>query len=284
MNQTPPNPTLLGFDDVLKFLVQELSPNDPVGAAWILSSIAAAGVKLRTLRFIQEHSSPEVSPALLDIGAQVGSLVIYATRLGMRVSAVDLPDFFEKFSKPSLQCGVDYKPCDITTNPLPFAGESFDYVSYLDVIEHHPHSPKRVLEEIRRVLKPGGCVIVSTPNQASIYNRLTLLTGGSVADPFDYFFESTAQMTPYPGHHREYVRAELQSALGASGFRVLECQVIDEDVRAALMHMGREQNGNFFPQLWRHRKDVGPAALGRIWSLLGLPFGRVLWAAAEKTR
>jgi len=141
-----------------------------------------------------------------------------------------------------------------------------------------------VLEEIRRVLKPGGCVIVSTPNQASIYNRLTLLTGGSVADPFDYFFESTAQMTPYPGHHREYVRAELQSALGASGFRVLECQVIDEDVRAALMHMGREQNGNFFPQLWRHRKDVGPAALGRIWSLLGLPFGRVLWAAAEKTR
>jgi len=139
MNQTPPNPTLLGFDDVLKFLVQELSPNDPVGAAWILSSIAAAGVKLRTLRFIQEHSSPEVSPALLDIGAQVGSLVIYATRLGMRVSAVDLPDFFEKFSKPSLQCGVDYKPCDITTNPLPFAGESFDYVSYLDVIEHHPH-------------------------------------------------------------------------------------------------------------------------------------------------
>jgi 2-polyprenyl-3-methyl-5-hydroxy-6-metoxy-1,4-benzoquinol methylase len=55
------------------------------------------------------------------------------------------------------------------------------------VIEHHSHSPKRVLEEIRRVLKPGGCVIISTPNQASIYNRITILTGGSVADPFDYF-------------------------------------------------------------------------------------------------
>src|SRR5579863_3382804 len=265
MNQAPPNPTLEGFDEVLKLLVRELSVNDPEREAWILSSIAAAGVKPRTLSFILEHSSPQLSPALLDIGAQIGSLVIYAARLGMRSSAVDLPDFFEKFAQASLKCGVDYRPCDITTSALPFADDSFDYVSYLDVIEHHPHSPKRVLEEIRRVLKPGGCVIISTPNQASIYNRITLLMGRSVSDPFDYFFESTAQMTPYPGHHREYVRPELQSALAASGFRVLDCQVIDEDVRAALMLMRRERNGNLFPELWRHRKDLGPAALGRIW-------------------
>jgi 2-polyprenyl-3-methyl-5-hydroxy-6-metoxy-1,4-benzoquinol methylase len=282
MDQAAPHPTLEGFDEVLKLLVRELSPNDPKGETWILNSIAAAGVKLRTLRFIQEHTPPKVSPALLDIGAQVGSLVIYAARLGMRSSAVDLPDFFDKFSRASLKCGVDYRACDITTSPLPFADNSFDYVSYLDVIEHHPHSPKRVLEEVRRVLKAGGRVIISTPNQASIYNRITLLTGGSVSDPFDYFFEDTAQMTPYPGHHREYVRAELQSALAASGFRVLECHVIDEDVRAALMLMKREQNGNRFSRLWRHRKDLGPPVLGRVWSLLGLPFGRVLWAVAEK--
>ena len=91
-------------------------------------------------------------------------------------------------------------------------------------------------------------------------------------------------MTPYPGHHREYVKAELQSALAACELRVLECQVIDEDLRPALRHMRRERNGSFFPRLWRHRKDVGPAALGQIWSLLGLPFGRVLWAIAEKER
>ncbi len=284
MTQVQPNPTLEGFDEVLKLLVRELSANDPEREAWILSSIAAAGVKLRTLRFILEHGSPEVSPALLDIGAQIGSLAIYATRLGMRSSAVDLPDFFEKFAKASLKCGVDYRSCDVTTSPLPFAGQSFDYVSYLDVIEHHAHSPKRVLEEIRRVLKPGGCVIISTPNQASIYNRIRLLTGGSVSDPFDYYFERTAQMTPYPGHHREYVRAELQMALAACELRVLECEVIDEEVRAAFMLMRREQNGSFFPQVWRHRKNLGPAALGRIWSLLGLPFGRVLWAVAEKER
>jgi hypothetical protein len=56
-------------------------------------------------------------------------------------------------------------------------------------------------------------------------------------------------MTPYPGHHREYVRAELRSALAACEFRVLEFQVIDEDVRAAVMLMRRGQNGNLFLQV-----------------------------------
>jgi len=284
MSQERPKPTLDEFDEVLRLLARELSVNDPEGEAWILSSIAAAGVKLRTLRFILEHGSPESSPALLDIGAQIGSLAIYAARLGIRSSAVDIPDFFEKFARTSLKCGVDYRSCDVTTSPLPYADQSFDYVSYLDVIEHHHHSPKRVLEEICRLLKPRGCVIVSTPNQASIYNRITLLKGGSVSDPFDYFFERTAQMTPYPGHHREYVRAELQLALVASGFRVLECMVIDEDLRPALRLIRREQNGNLFLQLWRHRKNLGPAALGSFWSIFGLPFGRVLWAVAEKAR
>jgi 2-polyprenyl-3-methyl-5-hydroxy-6-metoxy-1,4-benzoquinol methylase len=284
MTPPPPPPTLKGFDEILRLLVRELSVNDPEGEAWILSSIAAAGVKLRTLQFIQEHGSPEISPALLDIGAQIGSLAIYATRLGVRSSAIDLPDFFEKFATASLKCGVDYRPCDITTNPLPFADQTFDYVSYLDVIEHHSHSPKRVLEEIRRVLKPGGCIIISTPNQISIYNRITFLTGGSVADSFDYFFERTAEMTPYPGHHREYVRAELRSALAACEFRVPECQVIDEDIRAAVMLMRRGQNCNLFLQVWRQKKSLGPAVLGRIWSLFGLPFGRVLWTVAEKAR
>jgi SAM-dependent methyltransferase len=139
-------------------LVRELSADDPDGEAWIRGSVAAAGVKLRTLQFLLKHGSRESSPALLDIGAQIGSLAIYATRFGIQSSAVDLPYFFEKFSRASLKCGVDYRSCDVTTSPLPFADRSFDYVSYLDVIEHHRHSPKRVLEEIRRVLKPGGCV------------------------------------------------------------------------------------------------------------------------------
>ncbi len=278
-------PTLKQFDDVLEMLARELhADDDPQREEWIRSSVGAAGVKIRTLQFILKHGSAEPPPTLLDVGAQIGSLAIFATRFGIRTAAVDLPMLVEKFAKASLKCGVDYRSCDVATSPLPFSDQSFDYVSYLDVIEHHHHSPKRVLDEIRRVLKPKGCLIVSTPNQASIYNRFSLLTGGSVSDPFDYFFGTAAQMTPYPGHHREYIRAELRTALVASGFRVLECRVIDEDVRPALWLAQRENHARLLHTLWRHKKSLGPAALGHIWSLFGLPFGRVLWAVGEKAR
>lgn len=285
MAPAPLKPTLEQFDEILEMLARELhAEGDPARDAWIRSSLSFAGVKLRTLQFILRRGSAETPSSLLDVGAQVGSLGVYATRFGIKASAVDLPAFAEKFAKASLKYGVDYRSCDVTTTPLPFADESFNYVSYLDVIEHHAHSPKRVLEEIHRVLKPKGCLIVSTPNQASIYNRFTLLTGSSISDPFEYFFDTASRMTPYPGHHREYVRAELRAAVAASGFRVVECRVIDEDFRPALWLAKRESNGNLLRAMWRHKKSLGPNAIGPLWSLFRLPFGRVLWAVGEKAR
>jgi len=281
--QLKQTPTVDGFDEVLELLVRELlDDNGQPRESWIRGSLTAVGTKLRTLNFILKRSSAGPSPTLLDIGAQIGSLVIYAQSLGIKPAAVDLPSFTEMFARASRKCGIEYKPCDVTTDSLPFPGQSFDYVTYLDVIEHHPHSPKRVLQEIHRVLMPGGCVIITTPNQASIYNRLQLLAGRSISDPFDYFFQQTSQMTPYPGHHREYVRSELRSALASSGFHVLECRVIEEDFQPELRLALRSQNGSVAGKIWRHKRTLGATALGAVWSALALPFGRVLWAVGEK--
>lgn len=78
---------------------------------------------------------------------------------------------------------VDYRACDLGTQPLPFGNNSFDFATYTDVIEHHSFSPKRVLREIQRVLVPGEHLIVTTPNHASIYNRLLLLFGNTSLAP-----------------------------------------------------------------------------------------------------
>jgi SAM-dependent methyltransferase len=58
-----------------------------------------------------------------------------------------------------------------TTVGLPFADGSVDVVIAADVIEHLP-DVERVLREMRRVLKPDGCVLISTPVADSLFKRL----------------------------------------------------------------------------------------------------------------
>ena len=146
------------------------------------------------------------------------------------------------------------------------------------MIEHHAFSPKRVLAEIHRVLVPGGRLILATPNHASIYNRIKLFFGGSVNDEFDYFFNTTADAETYDGHHREFTRAEIRSALEQSGFRVLECRVIDDDLESLLNYRRRAGRAKSISD----SRDFVMRFLGAIWSTLRVPFGRWIWAVGEK--
>jgi len=47
---------------------------------------------------------------------------------------------------------------------LPFKDESFDVVTVFEVIEHLD-DPQKALGEVRRVLKPGGIALISTPRR-----------------------------------------------------------------------------------------------------------------------
>ena len=170
---------------------------------------------------------------------------------------------------------MEYRECDVSAQPLPFANDSFDFVAYTDVIEHHAFSPRRVLAEIHRVLAPRGHLVLATPNHASIYNRIKLFGGGNVNDEFDYFFNTTADAEVYPGHHREYTRSEIRAALEQTNFRVIQCRVVDDDL-ASLLNYRRRVKSHF------DSRDFILRLLGEIWSPLRLPFGRWIWAIGEK--
>lgn len=59
---------------------------------------------------------------------------------------------------------------------LPFANDVFDVVFCGETIEHLI-DPDHLLDEMHRVLKPGGLLILTTPNIANWYDRLMLLAG-----------------------------------------------------------------------------------------------------------
>jgi SAM-dependent methyltransferase len=273
-------PTLDGLEQVLERIASD--PRMPANFPdWIRGSLRSGVGKIRVLRYILEHAaSGATSPRILDVGAQFGSLAVYSVKLGCHAAAVDYGPAAKIFARVATDLGVDYKECDLGAAPLPFSDNQFDFVTYTDVMEHHSFSPKRVLQEIYRVLVPGGRVIVVTPNHASVYNRLKLLFGGSVNDDFDYFFDLCANERIYEGHHREYTRAEMKTALCRTKFQVRECRVIEQDL-TSLVHYLRRQRSR--AEILPESRDLLLSALGVIWTVLHLPLGRWIWAIGEKT-
>jgi SAM-dependent methyltransferase len=270
-------PTLEGLKKVLESIAGD-SRIPPNFAEWIRDTLRYGGRKIRILRYILAHNPKNQTPRLLDVGAQFGALAIYATQLGCGVAALDYGMYAKAFREPVADRGVDYRECDLGRERLPFGDNSFDFAIYTDVIEHHAFSPKRVLAEIHRVLVPGGRLILATPNHASIYNRIKLCFGHSVNDEFDYFFNTTRDAKTYPGHHREFTREEIRSALEQTNFRVLECRVIDDDLESLLnyrRHVGGAQSIS-------DSRDFVMRFLGEIWSKLRMPYGRWIWAVGEK--
>jgi SAM-dependent methyltransferase len=62
-------------------------------------------------------------------------------------------------------------------SPLPFRSTSFDGVDLVEVIEHIENQPQ-LIREIHRVLKPGGVVVLSTPNILNVMSRFRFLFTG----------------------------------------------------------------------------------------------------------
>ncbi len=271
-------PSLEEFGGILDILAKD--PRGPENstdfgyADWVRSGISAAGTKLRVLRYLLEHRLRERRPRLLDVGAGVGSLAAYAAKLGFAATAVDLEHNVRRFHGMLASMDVDYRSCDLGSEALPFADGSFDFVTYLDTIEHHAFSPKRVLTETHRVLIPGGRLFVTTPNHASIFNRVALLFGRNVNDDFSYFFDSCADRHLYPGHHREYTLRELRAALKRTAFRVVHTEVTDEDPSAVLRGIRYQPTISPLP--------LGLAVVGKGCSVLRLRLGRILLVVGEK--
>jgi SAM-dependent methyltransferase len=100
---------------------------------------------------------------------------------------------------------------NVESDVLPYPDGHFDLVLFCEVLEHLTEDPMRALIEIRRVLKPTGRLVLTTPNAAALQNVFKMLMGKSVADRYSAY-------GPYGRHNREYTRKEVIDLLAAVGF------------------------------------------------------------------
>ncbi|NQT32163.1 MAG: class I SAM-dependent methyltransferase [Candidatus Omnitrophica bacterium] len=120
---------------------------------------------------IMELLAPGKKGALLDAGAGQGFLSEKLQAAGFSVYATDLD--LGKFKVPSIEC----RKADLNED-LPFQDSFFDHVICVETIEHL-ENPHHLIREFRRVLKPGGDLVIATPNILNIHARLRYLLRGS---------------------------------------------------------------------------------------------------------
>lgn len=159
---------------------------------------------------------------LLDYGAYFGNFAGMFADLGFEVDAIDAFRTYALTLEQPMSLmrarGIRLLDFDDGGRDLSALTEGgYDVVLCAGVIEHIPHSPRGLLASLNRVLKPGGHLILDTPNLADLYKRQSLARGDSVWPPLDAQFYSPI---PYEGHHREYTAPEVAWMLHEVGHQV----------------------------------------------------------------
>ena len=140
-----------------------------------------------------------------------------------------------------------YQHFNVENDPFPYVDAEFDVVIFAEIIEHLLNDPCKVIREIKRVLKPGGTLILTTPNVARLENIARLISGANIYDPYSGY-------GPYGRHNREYNRHELVMLLQFEGFDVAEHYTADvhENTAAAFADINHLKS-----KLNNRRGDLG---------------------------
>jgi len=147
---------------------------------------------------------------VLDLGCSRGLLARPLRAKGVGVTGVDVapPGATTDELEAYFQRDLD-EPLDLPV------GRDFDYIVISDVIEHLRHRTQ-LLRGARRFLKEGGRLIISTPNIALWFYRLSLLVGR-----FEYGPRGVLDET----HVHLFTRATFRRQVEKAGFFVLRERV-----------------------------------------------------------
>ena len=127
----------------------------------------------------------------------------------------------------------------VNTTPTHFEGASFDVVFFVETIEHIPASLRGgALAELRRLLRPGGSVVVTTPNEEDLAANQTMCPDcGALFHRIQ--------------HLSSWSRQSLQREMEAAGFRTQRCDALHLRPAYSMLHVLKDKliKGQKLPHL-----------------------------------
>jgi 2-polyprenyl-3-methyl-5-hydroxy-6-metoxy-1,4-benzoquinol methylase len=169
-------------------------------ASELSGGVSSEPVKSLILRVLEDEGA---RGSLLDFGAGTGELLarLHALSTFDRLAGVDL------FARPpALPAEIGWHQQDLNEDVE--AGGPFDTVVCSETIEHL-ENPRHVFRSLRRLVRPGGLVVLTMPNQESIRSYAGLIFAGH----FTHFLGSC-----YPAHITALLRLDLARLCAESGF------------------------------------------------------------------
>jgi ubiquinone/menaquinone biosynthesis C-methylase UbiE len=152
----------------------------------------------RRRRFLLSHVRAGAS--VLDVGCGSGEFSAELARAGAAVTGIDVAEAALARARRRHD-GLEFRLIS-SDGPLPFDDNVFEFVWAGEVIEHVADTA-RWLSELRRVLAPGGVLLVTTPS----HGRVRVAVGG-----MERFSE------PLGDHLHLYTRRSLTGVLAEFGF------------------------------------------------------------------
>jgi glycosyltransferase involved in cell wall biosynthesis/SAM-dependent methyltransferase len=117
----------------------------------------------------------------------------------------------------TFDCEIDL--FDAEKDPFPYPDGHFSTVLCCELIEHLTEDPMHLMSEVNRIVKPGGHLVLSTPNIGSLRGIAAILEGYHPGI-FTAYIRPRAAGEVEARHNREYTPKEIERLLLNSGFTV----------------------------------------------------------------
>ena len=154
---------------------------------------------------------------LLDLGGGLSIFAPLISKYGVKVTIVD--DFgggggvrIEARSEDIKilqifreELGIGIIEMNFLEQEIPFPAGSFDVVTCFHSLEHWHHSPKRLFQDLSRLLRSRGFIVLVTPNAVNIRKRVFVLLGHTNFPAVTEWYNEAV----FRGHVREPVMSDL---------------------------------------------------------------------------